>query len=211
MDRSPPIRACVEVCYNSRMQYDLKRTSTFRSRIERKIIRSSAALVLLISLAAGISCKNSTTPEQTQANILVGNECGTTVDVFFNGELQFTLEDQAGSTIFNVSLGTHDLVAKWEGTDKVVAAENPEVTQLSDYKWTVLSSANLTITNEYGETLNIYGDDSLLGQLENGKTDTLERIPYGEHKMEAKKSDDTVVASSTFVIEDNTEYTWTIK
>jgi hypothetical protein len=165
----------------------------------------------MLSLAAGISCKNSTTPEDEQANLLVGNECGTTVDIFFNGELQFTLEDQAGSTIFNVALGKHDLVAKWEGTEKVVATDEPEITQLSDYKWTVLSSANLTITNESGETLSIYGDGSLKGQLDNEKTNTIERIPYGEHEMEAKKSDGTVVASSTIPVEDNIDYFWTIK
>ena len=164
-----------------------------------------AAVMLVL-----IDCKNSTSNEEPQANILVSNECGAALDVFMNGDYKFSLEYREYNTIQNVATVTHELVAKMKGTETLVLAETVEIISLTEHVWTVLSSADLTIANQYGETLNIYGDGSLQGEIDDGQAETLGRIPYGEHVMEARKLDGTVVASITLLFDENKEYIWTI-
>ncbi len=164
--------------------------------------------VLLIAL---VGCKNNTTTEDPpQANIIVSNECGIAIDVFMNGNYKFSLEYWQFNTIENVALGTHELVSKWKGTEKLVLSDPVDISTLTEHVWTVRSLADLTISNEYGETLNIYGDGTLQGDIDDGTAETLASLPYGNHVMEARKLDDTVVASITILIEENIGYFWTI-
>ncbi len=73
------------------------------------------------------------------------------------------------------------------------------------------NAARITITNNYGETIDIYGDGSLQGSTADQLTSTLERVPYGEHLLEATKSGETdVIASITLDITENIQYTWTV-
>ena len=164
--------------------------------------------ILLIAL---VGCKdNATTDEALQANIIVSNECGIPIDVFMNGDYQFSLDYWEFNTIMNVALTTHELLAKWKGIEKVVLTDSVEVGSLSEHVWTVRSLADIIISNEYGETLNIYGDGSLQLEINDGESEALESIPYGPHVMEARKLDNTVVATITITIEENKEYTWTV-
>ena len=176
--------------------------------------KKTSLIYLTVSLAvlllAVIGCKNSTTNEETQANITVSNECGAALDVFMNGDYKFSLDYREYNTIQNVATVTHELVAKMKGTEILVLADTVEITSLTEYVWNILSSADLTIANQYGETLNIYGDGSLQGDIDDGQAETLGSIPYGEHVMEARKLDNTVVGSVTILIEENKEYIWTI-
>ncbi len=162
---------------------------------------------------ASISCKNPTSPddEALQANIIASNECGVTADVYMDGNLQFSVEYQYYNTIENVSLGTHELEAKKQGTETLVAAVSAEVSNLTNYVWNILSSINLIVSNEYGEILSIYAAGNYLDDLSSPGTMTIQNVPYGEHLLEAvRPSDETKVASITINIDEKKEYYWTI-
>jgi len=196
------------------MSNNLKRKTEERSqRIMFNTIKKTTKIYLPVGLGlllvSLLGCKNATTDE-LPATLLVNNECGVAVDVFMDGIFEFSLDNNEYNTILDVTIGTHPLVAKKKGTETLVHEDTAEITSLQNYVWTVLSSADLTITNAYGETLTIIGDGDVQGALSDGASNTLGRIPYGEHNMEAKTQDDTVVASLTIFIEENKEYIWTI-
>lgn len=176
----------------------------------KSVTKSGAVIGLGILLLVLFGCKNATTEDPSQADIIVSNECGIPIDVFMNGDFQFSLDNWEFNTIENVALATHELLAKWKGIEKVVLTDQVNISSLTEHVWTVRSLADLIISNEYGETLNIYGDGALQGDIEDGESETLQSIPYGPHVMEARKLDNTVVATVTIVIEENKEHTWTI-
>jgi hypothetical protein len=77
---------------------------------------------------------------------------------------------------------------------------------------TIISEASLHVANEYGESLNIYGDGNLLSEIGSPATLIIENVLYGEHLFEAKKvSDGTTAASITIDFTENKAYFWTIK
>ena len=86
-----------------------------------------------------------------------------------------------------------------------------DINEYKNFAWTVLTSADISIINNYGETIDIYGDGDLQGSVNDQETGTLSRTPYGDHLLEATKSGETdVIASITLDITENIQYTWTV-
>jgi len=180
----------------------------------KKRVHAGVIFWLSIFLLAPISCKNTTGPndDQTEAKITVNNDCGVTVDVYMDKNFQFSVEYQESKTIRNVSLGNHEFEAKREGTETVLSSLSVELTETVDFVWTLQSEASIHVTNEYGETLNIYGDDNLLSEIGSSATLIVENVLYGVHLFEATKvSDGTAVASISIDFDENKAYFWTIK
>ncbi len=166
-----------------------------------------------IFMLASISCKNPAGPdnENLKANIIVINDCGVALDIYMDGNLQFSVEYQASKIIYSVSLELHELVAKIKGTETEIMSISVELYEAINYEWTVQSSATLSISNEYGETLSIYVDGNLQNDIDDQATIIFEHFPYGEHLLEALRTSDKVkVASTTVNIDENIEYLWTI-
>jgi hypothetical protein len=184
-----------------------------KTKKQKKMSYLGMIVLLAIFMLALISCKNPTSPDQepTQATITVGNVCGAAVDIYLDGTFQFSIEHLESNVIQNVSLGAHELEAKKKDTEILVSSYSFEISQLSDYIWTVQSSAIITIKNEYGETLSIYTDGSYQDDLDDQVTMIFENVPFGEHLLEAvRPSDEVKVASITVDVDENIEYLWTI-
>lgn len=159
-----------------------------------------------------VGCKNPAGPDDTQPYITVRNACGIALDIYMDGIFQFYLEDYEYYYIENVTPGTHLLEAKKKDTDILVKSETVETSGDSSYTWTITSAASLTITNNYGETLDIYGDGEFKFEIADQAETPISNIPYGEHLLEAKKTGGTtVVASTTIDIIEDIQYTWVIQ
>jgi hypothetical protein len=179
----------------------------------KKILHAGVIFWLSIFLLATLSCKNTTGPDDniTEAKITVSNECGVAVDIYMDKNFQFSVEYLESKTIRNVSLGEHEFEAKREGTETLLSLLSVEITKLADFVWTIQSEASFHITNEYGESLNIYGDGDLLSDIGSPATLIIENVLYGVHLFEATKvSDGTAVASISIDFAENKAYFWTI-
>jgi hypothetical protein len=157
-------------------------------------------------------CKNSTTPDEPEeARIMVRNNCGIAVDIYMDGVYQFFLEYKEYYYIENVALGTHALEAKKKGTGTLLKSISTDISEKKDYTWTISSTAAVTITNNYGETLSVYGDGTYKTDIADKSSASIENIPYGEHLFEAKRPNESeVLASTSFEILEDKEYTWKI-
>jgi hypothetical protein len=159
-----------------------------------------------------ISCKSPESPEEITASVYVSNECGIAIDVFMDGVHQFSVEFLYYNVIQDLPAGAYEIVAKEKDAEDVLHTEIVDIDASGDYWVNVLYDASLKIINEYGETLNIYTNGSLQGELENGKSQVFTNVPYGDHSLEASKaSDNTLVASTVMSVVEEKEYTWTIK
>lgn len=182
-------------------------------KIYKKIPHTGVIFWLSIFLLAPICCKTTTGPDdgKTTATIMVSNECGVAVDIYMDQNFQFSVEYEQSNTIQNISLGEHEFEAKNKVTEIVLSILTVELLEPSEYVWTIQSEASLHITNEYGESLNIYGDGDLLSDIGSPATLIIENVLYGEHLFEAKKvSDGTTVASISIDFAENKAYFWTI-
>ncbi len=160
--------------------------------------------VLLLGM---INCKK---PDIPNGIITISNECGVAIDVFLDGVFQFFVEYEDSRSIEDVTNGTYEIEARRKGTGEFVSWEEIDVRFNTIYTWHVKSSASIKVINKYGETLDIYGDDSIIGIVDDQFDITIYNVPYGDHKMEAKTSDDTVVATTTISILLDIVYEWTI-
>jgi hypothetical protein len=159
-----------------------------------------------------ISCKSPEGPENIKANIFVSNECGLEIDVYMNGAFQFSLEFLIYEVIENVSGGVYEIVAKKKDTVEEIANETINVDADGEYWISIISAASIKIINNYGQTLNIYTNSTLQGELDDQESQVFTNVPYGDHILEAAKtSDNTLVASTTLTVAEEKEYTWTIK
>lgn len=183
-----------------------------KSKKKSNIPFAGILIWLGIIVLASISCKSPTSPEEIlQVNITVRNECGVAVDIYMDGNFQFSVEYLSSNTIQNVPLGSHELEAKKKGTETVLSYLSVEIFENLNFVWTILSEASLHISNEYEETLSIYGDGDLLDEIDSPGTLIIQNIFYGEHSFEARRSSDsTVVASTTINFDENKAYFWTI-
>jgi len=181
-----------------------------RNRTIRQALGMAFWLGILLSALAG--CKNSTTPDEPkEARIIVRNNCGISVDIYMDGVYLFYLEYKEYYYIEDVALGTHALVAKKMGTDTLLKSISTEVSEKQDYTWTISSTAIVKIINNYGETLSVYGDGTYQTDIDDGASASIQNIPYGEHLFEAKRPDESeVLASTSFEVLEDKEYTWTI-
>jgi len=178
----------------------------------KKFWATGIILLLGIFVCSMTGCKNPNSPDEIKANISVSNEYGLEIDVYLDGVFQFSLEFLDYATISNVSEGVHEIVAKKKGTGEVITTEIVNVTAFGEIWVSILSTASIKIVNKYGETLNIYTNGSLQGELGNEENQVFTNVPYGEHVLEASKaSDNTLVASTVVNIVEEKEYTWTIR
>ena len=180
---------------------------------ERNKLWTSGIIVLLIIFVCSmISCKSPESPEEITATIYVSNECGIAIDVYMDGVHQFSVEFLYYDAIQDLPVGAYEIVAKEKDTEEVLHTETVDVNASGDYWVNVLYDASLKVINEYGESLYIYTNGSLQGELGDGKSQVFTNVPYGEHALEASTaSDNTLVASTTINVEEEKEYTWTIK
>lgn len=172
-----------------------------------RVLYFGILLIVCVFLLGSGGCKRMEIPN---AIITISNECGVTIDFILNGDFQFSLEYEQERSIENLPDGTHVLEANRTGTGEFVAREELFMIINKIYTWTVLSSANINIINNYGQDLGIYGDNVYSGTVSDQSNVTLLHVPYGDHLLEAKTTEDTVVATTTIsVLGDNT-YEWTI-
>jgi hypothetical protein len=177
-----------------------------------KLLTISVAIFLGLFLFSTTGCKSPEGPEDISANIFISNECGLEIDVYMDGVYQFSLEFLYYEVIEDVSGGSYGIVAKKIDTDEVLASDTVNVTADGDYWVSILSAASINVINNYGETLNIYTNGSLQGELEDGENQVFTNVPYGDHNLEASKiSDNSLVASTQISVTEEKEYTWTIK
>lgn len=175
----------------------------------------SKAFVIFLGILALflVGCKNPTGPDdEQQPYITVRNGSGIDLDIYMDGTFQFYLANSEYYYIENVQPGTHLLEAKKKDTDILMKSRTVETTAEFSYTWTITSAAALKITNNYGETVDIYGDGAFYTDLADQGEAIISNIPYGEHLIEAKKEDSsTVVASTTIEVMEDITYTWVIQ
>ena len=185
------------------------------TKLKRCRIIPHAGIILWMSffLLALTSCKSTTSPEveATTARMTVNNDCGIAVDIYMDKNFQFSVEYQESETILDISIGEHEVEAKNKVTEIVLSSLSVELLEPREYILTIQSEASVHITNEYGESLNIYGDGDLLSDIGSLGTLIIENVLYGVHLLEAKKvSDGTTVASISIDFAENKAYFWTI-
>ncbi len=183
----------------------------FKDKGKRQVFRILA--LFGIFLLALIGCKNPGGPDaEIKANIFISNECGVAIDVFLDGNFQFSIEFLYYEVIQDVSQGVYEIVVRKKGTEYPVSSDFITVNTSGDYWVTILSPATLKVINEYGQTLDIYTNGHYQGELEDQESQIFTNMPYGEHILEAAKTaDNTLVESLILEVIENKEYTWTIK
>ena len=173
---------------------------------------SGIVVLLIIFVCSMISCKSPESPVEVTAVIYVSNECGLDIDVYMDNAYQFSVEFLYYKAIQDLSAGEYEIVAKNKDTEEVLHTETVVIDASGDYWVNVLYDASLNVINEYGESLYIYTNGSLQGELGDGESQLFINVPYGEHLLEASTaSDNTLVESTTIDVVQEIEYTWTIK
>ncbi len=181
--------------------------------IKMKRIRNAAILTVTgILLLCLMNCNNSTTPENdyVEANVIVINECGLAADVHLDGIFQFSLDNGNNGTIERVVQGTHTFEAYVTGTETLVSSETYEIADGNDYYWTIDGPSTITITNGYGQALQIYVDGVYLGDIGDTETQSITKVSFGVYTLEAIDSNSIIVASTIIEVNEVKEYFWTI-
>ena len=183
------------------------------TKLKKHKINLFTAIITMVGILilTSISCKSPTTPEATEASITITNHCGIAVDILMDGVWQLTIDHLQSSTLSIPTLGVYEFEARKQGTGTVVSSSSADINEYKNFVWTVQTSADISIINNYGETIDIYGDGDLQGSINDQETGTLSKTPYGEHLLEATKSGETdVITSITLDITENIQYTWTV-
>jgi hypothetical protein len=184
-------------------------------RFLKSVSLPAACLVImagvLIFLASG--CKSPTsTDADGEADIIVTNETGETVDIYLDGEFKFWLADKTTIEIDNVTLEEHALKATRHGTDDEIESTTIEVEDYTDYTWTVDDPPDIKVTNSYGKTLQIYMDGVYQFDLTDEEDRWILDVEYGERFVMAFSPEEgRQVASVSITIDENMDYAWTIE
>ncbi|MGB6340787.1 MAG: hypothetical protein WBF32_13525, partial [Candidatus Aminicenantaceae bacterium] len=144
--------------------------------IKLKILHNATILTVTgIFLLLFMSCNNTTTPEDevVEANVTVTNECGVSVDVSMDGIFQFSLNNGTSEAIEGIEQGSHTFEAHIAGTETLISSETYDIKDGFDYYWTVDPPSTITITNAYGEDLQIYVNGAYLGDLGDTQTQSI--------------------------------------
>jgi len=168
--------------------------------------------VSAILLLSSWSCKSPESSEDImEANIIVINTSGTTVDIYLDGVFKFSVDNDASATLEKITLGVHQFQAKLKDSAVVVQEVEFDLDQSGDYEWTILGPSKLTVSNSYGETLQISANGEYVGDIADASDITISNVPFGTFLMVAtKQSDGSLVASLSIVIDEIKEYFWTI-
>lgn len=166
--------------------------------------------ILIFSL---ISCKSPTSRDgEGEADIIIYNEYGGALDIYMDGNFQFTIGHRSDIDIDSVSLGKHKLEAKKVNTNIVIASEIVEVKEKIDYIWRIDDPPDINVTNLYGNSLKIYMDGNYQFDLVDEENSWIIDVPYGERFLKAlKTSGGKLVASTAIDIIEDKDYSWTIK
>lgn len=147
-----------------------------------------------------------------EARIIIYNNYGTELAFYMDGVFQFLIAHGDSDKIRDVTLDDHDLEARLPGTSTVVETKEIDVTDYQDYTWTIDDPPDINVVNQYGVTLQIYMDGTYRFDVADEENRWLMSVSFGEHILRAVKvSDNREVASTTLDIDENTDYTWTIK
>ncbi len=182
-------------------------------QIKQRINRSIGIIFLIgILLFALTSCKS---PNGIDSNfiatITVTNLCGATVEIYMDDSLIFTIANGFEQVIDNIVKGSHLLEAFKAGTNMLVADEAIDISTSDDYWWEIYGPSRIIVTNKYGETLRIMVNGSYLGDLDDTYSEGISKVTFGEHRLDAIKSNDDVAASITIDVTEVKDYFWTIQ
>ncbi|MDH7511481.1 MAG: hypothetical protein QHH14_00870 [Clostridiales bacterium] len=185
-------------------------------RLEKESRRWRGAIRLVgligILILPLVTCKSPTSPNgQGEADIIVSNEYGETLDIYMDGSFKFSLRHKNSIEIDNVSLGEHELEAKIVGEETVVDSETISVEDKTKYTWTIEDPPDINVTNNFGTSLKIYMDGNYQFDLVDKENRWIIDVPYGERFLKAMRtSDEKEAASTTIKVDDNADYSWTI-
>jgi hypothetical protein len=169
------------------------------------------AVLLGIVVFSFMSCKSPSSEENVTTTVTINNISGTAVDVLMDGTFQVSIENEYSANIENVAAGSHLFDAKKKGTEMLVFSATMDIDPNYNYTLIVEGPSTITVTNNYGETLQITVDGTSWTDIDNESYATLSKVPFGVHNLvAAKKSDGTEVKSTTIDVEEVKEYSWTI-
>jgi hypothetical protein len=179
---------------------------------QEKKSAAEIAFLLGIVLFSFMSCKSPSSPEENlTTTVTLNNVSGTTADVFMDGTFKVSIDNQYSGDIENVTAGSHLFEAKKTGTEILILTASMDIDTGYTYTLIIEGPSTITVTNEYGETLQLTMDGTSWTDLEDQTKATLNKVPFGVHNLAAaKKSDGTEVASTTIDVEEVKEYSWTI-
>ncbi len=168
-----------------------------------------AAVAAIVWLAGG--CKSPTSPSGGEADITVLSHWSDPVDVYMDGVFKFPLNYRESAEIDNVSVKAHQMEAKSQVTGEVVAQTTVEVTEKTDYGWTIEHRARINCDNAFGETLRIFMDGIFQFNLADKENRWIIDVPLGDHFLAAYKTSDGQEATSiTIKVTANMDYGWGI-
>ncbi len=177
-------------------------------KTSKKIGLSLGIIFLICAIFLGMGgCKQVIIPDGI---ITVSNECGVAIDFFLDGEMMFSLDYEQTQSVENLLNKQYELEARRKGTGEFVAGDLVDVIFNRIFTWSVLTSADINIINNYGATLGLYGDGEYSGTIEDQADVILEHVPYGDHILEARTTEETVVATTTISVLVDITYVWTI-
>lgn len=167
--------------------------------------------LILCLIITGIFCKSPVAPKNGEADIIIANDINQTLDIYLNGNFEYSLPYGHSFEIDNIALGTYKLEAMTEGTSILRASTIIEVASYEDYTWYIDDPADINVVNSSGINLKIYFDGSFIFDLADEENRWILDVIHGEHFISAQRvSDGTTIASITLKIDEDTDYTWTI-
>lgn len=170
------------------------------------IVASLGALVFSF-----ISCTSPNNPDQLVTDVIVVNSCGAAVDVFVDGALRLSIENNYHQTLSGISRGSHLFEAKKKGTEIMVTSTTISIYPYQTYEFDIVGPCVVIVANEFGETLKISFDGANLFNLADNSSSAITQVTFGVHSLSAAKgSDSAVVATTNIDVQDVKDYQWTI-
>jgi hypothetical protein len=167
--------------------------------------------VLGLLLLAG-ACKSPIMPEDGEADIVIINDYGETLNIYMNGEFLYPVEHNTSVEIDNVKYGIYYFEARTVDTDELVYSDEVDVEVRSDYTFTIDDIPDINVINDFGTPLAIYMNGEYMFDLEDEENRWIIDLAFGEYFLHAiRKEDGMQIASITFDIDDYTDHTWTLE
>ena len=123
------------------------------------LVMRSLALLTFLGLSL-IGCKSPMSPKGGEADLIIFNEYGDTLDIYVNESFQFPILKNSNVEIDNISLGTYKLDAKIAGTDLIIQSETIEILEKIDYNWMIDDPPDINVINEIGDDVTVYMDEN---------------------------------------------------
>lgn len=166
-------------------------------------------LLLILCITA---CKTPVAPDDGEADIIIQNRYGDSLNIYMNGSFLWILGDSQNVEIDNIAQGKYEFEARKIDDDMVVNTAEFNVTEKTDYVWEIGDPADINLVNSSGLALQIFMDGVYQFELLDGDSRMISDVPHGEHFLKAVRSDNSQdYASITIDIERDVDYTWTIQ